>query len=208
MHIHLVRHGRDTRQGDRKLTAQGRCQARAVADRFARHGVTDILTAAPARARETAEEISRATGTVAEIDDRLDEIRPGPIDDAGLPGPRERLRERVCGPDAGGAETWDRFLERVSAFLSELCRVSSPQRQVVLVTHSGVFDAMFEILCGTGQRVELAVAHTAVTHWQYRPGNPGGSWVLHSHNDTAHLGHPNHAPATQAAGVRGDAPCR
>jgi probable phosphoglycerate mutase len=139
--------------------------------------------------------MARTTGLVAQVDHRLDEVRPGTVDDSGLPGPRERLRDRGRRRDTHEAETWEHFLERVSAFMSELCHASAPQRQIVLVTHSGVFDAMFEILCGTGQRIELAVAHAAVTHWEHRPGCSAGSWLLHSHNDTTHLPQPNHVPA-------------
>ncbi|ANW18064.1 hypothetical protein BB341_07420 [Streptomyces clavuligerus] len=52
----------------------------------------------------------------------------------------------------------------------------------MLVTHSGFFDAVQELLNGGGSRVELKVAHTGITQWEYRPGCFGGSWLLHRHN--------------------------
>ncbi|MFF9819383.1 histidine phosphatase family protein [Streptomyces sp. NPDC014006] len=207
MHLHLVRHGQDTRRGERTLTAQGLGQARAVAARFARQGVTHLRTAAQTCARQTAVEIFRATGVPPAVDDRLDEIRSGPHGDARTPGPRERLREPQCARETGGSETWNRFLERVSVCVSELCRQGGPGQHIVLVTHSGVFDALLEVLCGTGARIELAVAHTGITHWEYRPGDPAGSWLLHGHNDTTHLAPVFQQPEARAAASTGDPSC-
>ena len=53
----------------RALTPAGRAQARAVAARVPRPDA--ILTSPLLRARETADEIARATGVQAEVDERL-----------------------------------------------------------------------------------------------------------------------------------------
>ncbi|MFE8944816.1 histidine phosphatase family protein [Streptomyces sp. NPDC007856] len=184
MHIFLVRHGRDSRvPGSRSLSPEGLRQACSVGARLSGQGVTELWTSSLERARATAQAISWAVGLDPVVDRRLDEIRAGAAGIPDLPPPRERRR----GPAPDGVESWGEFLERVGCFLSSLCGVPDPRRRIVLVTHSGVFDAVFEILCGTGARVELAVENCAVTRWEYRPGSPAGAWLLHGHNDTAHL---------------------
>jgi phosphohistidine phosphatase len=77
--LYLVRHA-DAAPGDpdelRSLSAEGREQARSLAERLRADGVEPdaILTSPLLRARETAAELGRATGVTPESDDRL---RPG-----------------------------------------------------------------------------------------------------------------------------------
>jgi phosphohistidine phosphatase len=74
--LYLVRHA-DAAQGEpdelRPLTPRGRQQARELGARLAAQGVAGaaVLTSPLLRARETAEEIARALGTVPEADKRL-----------------------------------------------------------------------------------------------------------------------------------------
>jgi phosphohistidine phosphatase SixA len=74
--VYLVRHGQaEPGQPDdlRRLTPRGREQARLVALHLdGEHARPDAVVSSPLlRARETAEEISRAFGVAAEIDERL-----------------------------------------------------------------------------------------------------------------------------------------
>ena len=76
MRVYLVRHGQaEPGQPDdlRSLTPRGREQARLVALHLeAQHTRPDAVVSSPLlRARETAEEISRAFGVPAEVDERL-----------------------------------------------------------------------------------------------------------------------------------------
>jgi phosphohistidine phosphatase len=72
----LVRHAH-AEGGDpdelRALSARGRDESRRLGRRFAGQGLRPaaILTSPLVRARETADEIARATGTLAEADERL-----------------------------------------------------------------------------------------------------------------------------------------
>ncbi|WP_440902289.1 histidine phosphatase family protein [Actinosynnema sp.] len=177
MHLTLLRHGADTRRGERELTAHGRRQAALAGAWLRRTHVTEVRTGALARASATAEIVAGALGVPAVVDRRLDEIAA-----TSAPPPRERRP----GAEVVGEEGWGAFLDRVAALVSELCAEPAPGRRVVLVTHSGVFDAVHELLTG-GRRVELAVAHTGLTHWEHRPGSPAGTWLLHRHNATPHL---------------------
>jgi phosphohistidine phosphatase len=75
MRLYLVRHA-EAEQGDpdelRRLTPSGRAAARALGERLAAETTPDSVLASPLlRARETAEEIARATGVDAEPDERL-----------------------------------------------------------------------------------------------------------------------------------------
>jgi phosphohistidine phosphatase len=79
MRLYLVRHAEAApgrRDELRTLTPSGRSQARALGARLAADGARPdvVLTSPLLRARETGEELARATGTSAEADERL---KPG-----------------------------------------------------------------------------------------------------------------------------------
>jgi phosphohistidine phosphatase len=104
--LYLVRHA-DAEPGDldelRRLTPAGRVQARALGRRLADGGVKpDVVLSSPLlRARETAEEIARATGAEAEP---VEELQPGatPEDvEAAVAGRGERVVVVGHQPDCG-----------------------------------------------------------------------------------------------------------
>jgi phosphohistidine phosphatase len=74
--LYVMRHA-EAESGEpdelRELTAEGRKAARAAAELFAEHGVTPdvVLTSPLLRARQTGDEIGRATGAPVEPDERL-----------------------------------------------------------------------------------------------------------------------------------------
>jgi phosphohistidine phosphatase len=74
MRLFIVRHA-EAAPGEpdelRPLTAAGRANARALAERLAAEGVELVLSSPLLRARETAAEIARASEAPIEIDDRL-----------------------------------------------------------------------------------------------------------------------------------------
>jgi phosphohistidine phosphatase len=76
MRLYLVRHA-EAERGEpddlRRLTHAGRSAARELGQRLAQKGVHPeaVLTSPLLRARETGEEIARATGAEAEPDERL-----------------------------------------------------------------------------------------------------------------------------------------
>jgi broad specificity phosphatase PhoE len=190
MHIYLLRHAEDSpgrtpgsrgahhSAPTRLLTKTGRQQAAAAAQWLYGRRPTELHTSSLARARQTAEIVAKVVGLVVREDPRLDEIVSDTVSGGTLPPPRERRGHR----HPPGAESWEQFLARVAMCVSDLCRDPSADRRIVLVTHSGFFDAVHELLCGGGNRMELAVAHAGTTHWQYRPGCAAGAWLLHQHN--------------------------
>lgn len=184
MHLYLLRHAEDragTRDPHRPfLSERGRRQAAAAGLWLAERQPTDLRTSTLPRARRTADAVARHTGLDVREDPRLDEIAWACDAREPLPHPRE---DRHRPPPEGG-ESWHAFMTRVAACVSELCLAASARQRIVLVTHSGFFDAVSELLCGGTGRVELSVGHAGVTHWQYRPGDPAGAWLLHQHNVT------------------------
>ncbi|MGW7259917.1 histidine phosphatase family protein [Streptomyces sp. NPDC054834] len=180
-----MRHAEDSSRpappdGDQRcLTWTGLRQAAATARWLAAREVTEIRTSSLLRARQTAAVVAEETGLALCKDPRLDEVRTGPSG-ASLPPPRER-RDAAHPPDT---ESWPAFLGRVQDCVDDLCRNPDPERRIVLVTHSGFFDALHELIGGQGNKMELQVDHAAVTHWQYRPGCAAGTWLLLCHNLT------------------------
>ncbi len=76
MKVFLIRHAKaEAGEPDelRPLSGHGHAQAREVGERLARDGVRPdaVLSSPLLRARQTADAIARATGTEAEVDERL-----------------------------------------------------------------------------------------------------------------------------------------
>ncbi|MEU7297059.1 histidine phosphatase family protein [Streptomyces exfoliatus] len=182
MHLYLLRHAEDRDGKDDPhqdlLTERGRRQAHAAAHWLAERRPTELRTSVLPRARQTADIVAAHTGLAAREDPRLNEIVWASSEGALLPHPREDRHY----PPPPGAESWHVFMTRVATCMSELCHQASEDQRIVLVTHSGFFDAVNELLCGGADRIELLVAHAGITHWQYRPGDSGGAWLLHQHN--------------------------
>lgn len=108
MRLYLVRHAeaeRGERDELRRLTPAGRRQARELGQRLAADGVRpDIVLSSPLlRARQTGQELARATGAPCEADDRL---APGATADdilAAVAGRGEQVVVVGHQPDLGRA---------------------------------------------------------------------------------------------------------
>lgn len=174
--IHLVRHGHDdrTRVPGGELTPEGHAQARALRSWFQGIPADVVVSSTLRRARSTAAHLVTPHGPGRKYaDHRFDEV--GDLSVGMLSGPPRLVRGAANG---GG---WDAFVSRVRSGVVAL--TSDPcVRTCVVVAHSGVFDAVFEIASGSEGRVELAVDYGATSHWQYRPGDLEGEWLLLSHN--------------------------
>jgi broad specificity phosphatase PhoE len=185
MDLLMIRHGHDelTSGRERELSVRGRAQADALVDRLRGIAIDEIYSATTVRARQTAGPLAAALNHEVRLDSRLNEIWTDRELELSLPPPRERRNDL----DRPGAESWQTFLVRVSAFLSDLCAVEHGARRIVAVTHSGFIDAMHEVLSGATGRIELEVAHTGLTGWSHLPDSSAGQWILRHHNDTGPL---------------------
>lgn len=144
------------------LNDTGREQAAAAGRLFAAVGVRfdRVLTSGLPRTVETAQRVLHAAGASVpiEIDERLQEIRPGRLSDI----PRESLREAFLGVFQGfvdesarflGGESVGQMLDRVLPPFQQVLADESWQ-QMLLVLHGGVNRALISYLLA-GQRCFL-----------------------------------------------------
>ncbi len=176
-----MRHGHDQRDAqrarddDRVLSATGALQAQAGAHLLRGASITHLRTSRLLRAQQTADHVGQVLGLPWQVDARLDEVGTG-LHGQQMPQPPRLLRA------ADGADAWSRYVHAIGDLLHELTFANQGAGAHLWVCHSGTLDALFEAVTGTRGEVELAMAHGALTHWQYRPGARDGAWLLHSHN--------------------------
>jgi probable phosphoglycerate mutase len=208
--IYLIRHAQSRAnvepvvggmKGDLGLTALGREQAERLSARLQTEGIAaDVLYSSTLpRARETADRVSSALGRPVNLDDDLQELRPGEADGMSW----EALVEKYGRPDfrnphqpmSPGGESWAEFLVRVGRMMHRL-RDSHSGQTVVAVTHGGFIDGCFYQFMGVGNTYGLGfrTANTSITRWSYDHPDPGAPprerparWVLLSYNDSAHI---------------------
>lgn len=151
-----------------------------------------IYTSSLQRAVETAARIAWRTGVTPRSDDRLREVGNARPDGAPIPAAAMPLRfAGVRGslepdrPVCDGAESWRQFVARVHGFWAEILEPGAAR--VVVVTHSGVIEAISDLCFGVAapRRVELAIHNTGIAHWQLR--DDPEPWLLHAHDLVHHL---------------------
>ena len=152
-----------------------------------------------ARARETAEQVSRAYDNIPiTFDDRMREVGNNRFDHT--PWPNEDLPKiyaeywsssRPFSPvmlrdDLG--ESFMHFRTRVGLFIEEMTERHQGQT-VVVVCHGGVVEAAFDHIFNIGpwRRCEVWDRNTALTHFEYVQLPTREVWRLHSHNRVEHL---------------------
>ena len=161
--IYLVRHGETdwNRAGrlqgriDTPLNPVGRQQARRLADWFARHRISHVMTSPLTRARHTAAAIARSSGCGFSIDAALIELDHGSwagrtvMDIAHtFPDAVSEGQLHAESVDASGGESIDVAYARASRVLRRLLAVS-PGGSMVVVGH-GITNALL-ICVATGQ---------------------------------------------------------
>ncbi len=212
MTLLLVRHGESEGnvegliqgQIDKPLTALGRVQANAVAERLSADGGADRIVASPlARALQTAEAIGAALALPVTADDRLMEYDFGEISGLTIREVLERYPEwRFWNDDASaglhpGEEGMAAFDGRVAEVLAELMALEG---QTVAVTHGGVVMSalnaalrMHGVVEPGHRRARFPMKNCAITELD-RDGE--GRLMVRRHNDACHL------PAGSAPGRR------
>ena len=170
--IWLIRHaesawnasGRWQGQADPALSARGREQAAALAERVATERFDALVSSDLARARATAETLGRAVGLTPRLDVRLRERDVGTW--AGLtraeivarwPDEYERVQSRDREIRPGGGESIDDVARRARGFFRELAAERRFAR-VVVVAHGGVIRS----LCDVGPIANAHVVRTSL----------------------------------------------
>jgi probable phosphoglycerate mutase len=161
LRVYLVRHGQALSNLDPApdlppeqldhLTALGTRQADAVGRALARRSVSSVYASPAARARETAEVVSRTLGVAAPgVEPRLRPMALGRAPGGRMLAWKERAVEWEAGRDPSPAdgESMERVGDRVSELVQELAR-GRRGTSVVLVAHGEVIGAYLGRIRGT-----------------------------------------------------------
>ena len=204
--LHLVRHADAVPEADETFTiyddyeahplsARGRAQAEAVAERFADLGITAVYASPIRRARETAEAIAAAAGVQVHDEPGVREIAIGPTDDTMALRARLEWLATVAMRDGSwagipgtepGPQVRARMLEALDAIA-----VRHPGERVAVVSHAGAINAALGAIIGTDHEFVFPLANASVS--VVRVG--GGRRLLMNANETAHLAAiPSRAP--------------
>ena len=204
----VVRHGetqynvesRIQGHGDSPLTATGRAQARAIAERLAREKFDALVASDLGRAMDTARAIGERCGHVVVPDARLRErgfgvgegMRYDEIDRA---YPNIFSRTAEADPDATipGGETRRQFHDRIREAFAALCAEHAGKR-VTVVAHGGVLAALYRHIHGipVGRPHVVRIANAAYNAVAFE----ADSWSLETWDETDHL--PGPAPFVES----------
>jgi 2,3-bisphosphoglycerate-dependent phosphoglycerate mutase len=178
------------------LTERGRIQVRLLAERLGAEAPADVLYAAPRRrVQESAQILSHTLRLHVHVEPGLSGPDHGEADGrpwdeikAAFGGPAQSDPDR---PYAPGSETWNHYLARVGAVLSELIRRHEGQR-ILIAGHGETMDAAATLLLGlppgSCTRAGFESAHASITRWNMRRNRFGQEvWILAALNDTRHL---------------------
>ena len=169
------------------LSARGRAQAQATAERFAELELAAVYASPIRRAHETAEAIAGAAGLRVIDEPGVREIAIGATDDSML------LRDRLAwlatvamrdGSWAGipGTEPSAQVRARMLAALDAIA-ARHPGERVAVVSHAGSINAALGAIASSDHDFLFPLANASVS--VLRIG--GGRRLLMSANDTAHL---------------------
>lgn len=179
--------------GCRGLSALGRVQAYALAERLRATGELKpdvVLTSVLSRAIETADALADAIGR-ASRDCDLCELHPGDCDGQAWEDHADRYPS-PSNPDlpfSAGGESLSGFDRRVRRAVSNIL-LRHAGKDVTVVTHSGVIEAVTLLLLGAPGLADQArfrvdsLQYTSISEWQRMSDS---RWRLERYNDHAHL---------------------
>jgi broad specificity phosphatase PhoE len=206
--ILLIRHGDalpdaaevvlDGKYDSQPLSALGRNQALALADRL-RHANIDAIYSSPIpRARQTAAPLAEALGIEILEDDDLREVRLGPVGPAIPPGAsgeqiaaalRERLRSirdvaLVSGlwSDIPGSEPSEALKARATTTIAAIA-ATHPGQRLAIFSHAALINAYLAAMLGISRDFFFPCANTSISTVRLK----GERRLLIALNDVAHL---------------------
>jgi len=182
------------------LTPRGHNEVTCLAVRLrAEHqagaAITALYAAPRRRIRQTGELLAQTLELPLQVEAGLDGPGHGAADGqpwaavkAAFGGPPAAHPDR---PYAPGAETWNDYLDRATAFLAALLDRHAGQR-ILIAAHGETIQAAHILLLGLPRaartQVEFRTDHTGLARWQLQCNRFGRMvWTLAAHNDTAHL---------------------
>jgi 2,3-bisphosphoglycerate-dependent phosphoglycerate mutase len=196
--LYVVRHADAVPESDQSFTvyddyeahplsARGRAQAEAVAERFRDLGVVAVYASPVRRARETAEAIAQVAGLAVTLEPDVTEITIGPTDDSmplrdrlawlAMVAMRDGSWRGIAGTEPS-AQVRTRMLRALDAIAAR-----HPGERVAVVSHAGAINAALGAITASEHDFLFPLANASVS--VLRIG--GGRRLLMSANDTSHL---------------------
>ncbi len=196
--LHLVRHADAVPESDEAFTiyddyeahplsARGRAQANAVAERFAELDIAAVYASPIRRARETADAIAAVAGVPVREERGVTEITIGPTDDAMALRDRLAWLAMIAMRDGSwngipGTELSASVRARMLGALDAIA-ARHPGERVAVVSHAGAINAALGAIADSDHDFLFPLANASVS--VLRIG--GGRRLLMSANETAHL---------------------
>jgi broad specificity phosphatase PhoE len=173
VHLLVVRHGQQTREGqDGPLTSLGREQVARTAVAIGLTSQDRLVSSTRRRAVQTATAFGREPEQIAD----LDEFRFGESWSWADADEREDLLLWRPEHSAPGGETLGEFQERVSRALDELT-AHPPEGRIIVVVHAGVIDATLRWVYGLGPEspwtTEVRAGQASITELEFWPRGRG-----------------------------------
>ncbi len=180
-------------QSDYPLTAKGRAQARALAERWQAEGAKfDLAVSSPlGRARETAEIVTSVLKVKLELDPIWMERNIGEMEGLTAEEVRQKPQPLYTTPyDSVGGDgegDWELFL-RAGQALHDLLR--KPAGNYLIVSHGGLLNQLMHAIVGVAPHVDpsgvrFRFENTSFARVIYFPHQH--RWAIDAVNDHAHL---------------------
>jgi 2,3-bisphosphoglycerate-dependent phosphoglycerate mutase len=170
---------------DRPLSAQGRREADALADRLAVERVAVVHTSPLLRAQQTADLLGQALGTPVKSDDRLREFTAGSLDVSQLPVDAAHVTavfgawlDGELARRAGDGETGEAVVDRFRDALEDISDLHRGET-VLLISHGGVLTLVLTVL-SPNLHPAWVRSHTLGTTALVEMSYDDGGWVCTS----------------------------
>jgi probable phosphoglycerate mutase len=207
LQVYLVRHGetewnaarRIQGQSDSPLTANGEHQARLVAQRVSKQGITHVITSDLGRTRRTAQIIAEACGCEVITDPRLRELHMGVLEERlidSLTPQEEQWRKQMVDGTADGripqGESMSELGDRMREAL-ESCLMLPEGSKPLIVSHGIALGCLISTVLGlpayAERRLRLRNCSLSRVDHQQSPWLASG-WIVETAGDVTHLDTP------------------
>lgn len=207
LQVYLVRHGetewnaarRIQGQSDSPLTANGEHQARLVAQRVSKQGITHVITSDLGRTRRTAQIIAEACGCEVITDPRLRELHMGVLEERlidSLTPQEEQWRKQMVDGTADGripqGESMSELGDRMREAL-ESCLMLPEGSKPLIVSHGIALGCLISTVLGlpayAERRLRLRNCSLSRVDYQQSPWLASG-WIVETAGDVTHLDTP------------------
>ncbi|MBO1502965.1 2,3-diphosphoglycerate-dependent phosphoglycerate mutase GpmB [Serratia proteamaculans] len=207
LQVYLVRHGetewnaarRIQGQSDSPLTANGEHQARLVAQRVSKQGITHVITSDLGRTRRTAQIIAEACGCEVITDPRLRELHMGVLEERlidSLTPQEEHWRKQMVDGTADGripqGESMSELGDRMREAL-ESCLMLPEGSKPLIVSHGIALGCLISTVLGlpayAERRLRLRNCSLSRVDHQQSPWLASG-WIVETAGDVTHLDTP------------------